>query len=69
MPDNEHIAKLTAKVQGVLEGEQLGNVMMVAVALLLNTIKQAPQKEREVIMPFMEKFWKTLSREINDAKG
>ena len=63
MPTREDDARrdrLIKQVSKIMEGQKLGDVMMVSIAILLNAIKQAPKAERDQIGPFLERFWRCV---------
>jgi len=70
MPKDEKSPRagdLTVKVIKMLEGEKLGDVLLVGVGVLSNVIKQAKPEDREMLVPVMEMFFKKLTEITKDA--
>jgi hypothetical protein len=67
--NNKRAGELTKKILKSLEGESLGDAMMVGVGILSSVIKQAKPADREMMVPVMEMFFKKLTEITRDPKN
>jgi hypothetical protein len=59
-PPDPHVVELLARIGDVLEGETMGTVMMVVIAVMSNVIRQASPDERVAIIGFLNKHFGAL---------